>query len=249
MALLEVKNVSKSFTRQKGFFSSETSRLLALDNVSISLKEGGFVGILGESGSGKTTLGRIICRLLLPDSGEVIIDGKNINNSPRAELAAKVQMIFQDPFASLNPKLTLKTILGEAAAGQSAGEIEDALSLVGLSGDILSLYPHHFSGGQRQRIAIARALLKKPKIIIADEPLSSLDLSIQMQILALFVRLKDSMGISFVFISHDIVTASNIADYFYIMKNGRIVEEGEAGEVLTAPKTDYTKELLSAVPL
>ncbi len=248
MSLLEVRNVSKSFDLQKDFFSNKASKVFALDDVSVTLEEGGFSGILGESGSGKTTLGKIICRLIAPDSGQVLIDGKEISNYSRYELSTKVQMIFQDPFASLNPKLTIQTILGEAAPGRPLREIEDTLSLVGLSGEILPLYPHHFSGGQRQRIAIARALLKKPKLIIADEPISSLDISIQAQILDLFIKLKNSAGISFIFISHDIVTASNIADYFYIMKNGRIMEEDAAQEILTAPSTDYTKNLLEAVP-
>ena len=180
---------------------------------------------------------------------EIEIDGKNINSYSRAELSTKIQMIFQDPFASLNPKLTLNTILKEASLSGTQKEIDDILSLVGLPGDILRLYPHHFSGGQRQRIAIARALLKKPKLIIADEPLSSLDISIQAQILDLFVKLRKTNGVSFIFITHDIVAASNIAQYFYIMKDGRIVEEGEAGKVLTKPVTDYTKRLLDAVPV
>ena len=248
MSLLEVKNISKSFDLQKGFFSGEAEKLTALDGVSIRLEEGGFAGILGESGSGKTTLGKIICRLLKPGGGEVFIEDRNLNEYSRLELSTKIQMIFQDPFASLNPKLTLRTILSEAAPGRPISDIEDILSIVGLPGDILALYPHHFSGGQRQRIAIALALLKRPKIIVADEPLSSLDISIQAQILGLFIKLKDNMGISFVFISHDIVTASNIADYFYIMKRGKIVEEGAAVKVLTSPVTDYTRNLLSAVP-
>jgi len=249
MSLLTVKHVCKSFDLQGGFFSSESAKLLALDDVNISLEEGGFTGILGESGSGKTTLARVICRLLQPDSGEVLIEGRSVNEYSRLELSMKVQMIFQDPFASLNPKLSLRTILGEAAPGGSLKAIEETLSLVGLPGDALPLYPHHFSGGQRQRIAIARALLKKPRIIIADEPLSSLDISIQAQILELFSELKKSFNISFIFISHDIVTASNIVDYFYVMKGGRVVEEGPAEKILTSPSTDYTKNLLAAVPL
>jgi ABC-type oligopeptide transport system ATPase subunit len=249
MNLLSVRNISKSFHLQKGFFSNEASKLTALDDVSISLEEGGFSAIIGESGSGKTTLGKIICRLIGPDQGEVLIDSKNINEYSRFELSEKVQMIFQDPFASLNPKLTIKTILSEAV--QKPGglyEIENILSLVGLTGEVLSLYPHHFSGGQRQRIAIARALLKKPRLIIADEPLSSLDISIQAQILDMFVKLKNSLSISFIFISHDIVAASNVADFFYIMKNGIIVEQGETQKIISSPTTDYAKNLLNSVP-
>ena len=248
MSLLETVNITKTFSTQRGFFSGRTANLRALDGVSISLEQGCVAGILGESGSGKTTLGKIICRLLSPDSGKVLIDGKDINDYSRFELSTKVQMIFQDPFASLNPKLTIGTMLREAAREGLPSAIEETLSLVGLDPGILPSYPHNFSGGQRQRIAIARALLKKPKIIIADEPLSSLDISIQSQILALFVKLKVSLGISFVFISHDIVTASNMADYFYIMKNGSIVEEGAPSGVISSPKTEYTKQLLQAVP-
>jgi len=248
MSLLRVNNVSKSFAIKKGFFSGGTSRLKALDGVSLTLEEGGFSAILGESGSGKTTLGKIICRLLAPDSGEIFIEDKPLNKYRRFELSAKVQMIFQDPFASLNPKLPVSSILGEAAPKGDPDAVLRTLHLVGLQSDILPLYPHPFSGGQRQRIAIARALLKNPKLIIADEPLSSLDISTQAQILKLFASLKKTLRISFIFISHDIVAASNIADYFYVMKEGKIVEEWSAETVLTTPQTAYTKQLLSAVP-
>jgi peptide/nickel transport system ATP-binding protein len=249
MKLLTVEHVSKTFHSGKGIFGGNSHSVAALDDVSLTLDEGGFAAILGESGSGKTTLGKIICGLIKPVSGSINMEGKNIEEFSRFELSTKVQMIFQDPFASLNPKLSIRTILSEALLPNvDDGELLSILKLVGLSPDTLTLYPHHFSGGQRQRIAIARALLKKPKLIIADEPLSALDVSIQAQILELFAEVKKSAGISFIFISHDIVTASNIADYFYIMKQGRIVEKGESRRVIEAPETDYTKTLLSAVP-
>lgn len=249
MELLKLVNINKTFTLEKGLFGKSALSVKAVNGVSLSLNKGGFTAILGESGSGKTTLGRMICGLTKPDNGSVTIDGKDIGSYTRYELSRKVQMIFQDPFASLNPKLSIRTTLSEALLpGKDSGEIENTLTMVGLSTEALALYPHHFSGGQRQRIAIARALLKKPELIIADEPLSSLDISIQAQILELFMKLRDSGSVSFIFISHDIVAASNVADYFYIMKDGSVVEEGPAAKILSSPGTLYTQTLLNAVP-
>lgn len=224
----------------------------ALDGVSVSVEKGKCLGILGESGSGKSTLARILCRLIEPDAGEVFIDGKNLRDYPRRDLAGKVQMVFQDPFASLNPKLTVGTALFEATADGTRdvrlSKIEETLKMVGLPAGILRSYPHQFSGGQRQRIAIARALLRKPEILIADEPLSSLDISIQNQLLEVFERLRETHSLTIVFISHDIVVTANMADNVIVMRDGRIVEQGETKAVISSPEQEYTKKLLAAVP-
>lgn len=251
MTLLSVRNLIKSYPIEGGFFRSRSGSVRALDNVSLSLEKGKVLGIVGESGSGKTTLGKVICRLLPRDSGEVLVDGKNIDDYSRREFSGKVQMVFQDPYASLNPKLSIGTILGEAAGGAAEAReasIRDALLTVGLQENILRSYPHQFSGGQRQRIALARTLLKKPEIIIADEPLSALDLTIQNQLLELFTELRDKEEIAFVFISHDLAVTSGLADYLIVMQNGKIAEEGPADKVISAPESEYTKRLLAAVP-
>ncbi|MHB9154995.1 MAG: ATP-binding cassette domain-containing protein [Endomicrobiales bacterium] len=252
MEILKVSSVSKSFAVESGILRNKSGAVRALEDVSLSLQKGEIAGILGESGSGKTTMGRVICRLIEPDAGAITIGGRNIVEYSRRELAGKVQMIFQDPFASLNPKLKVGTILSEAAeaAGGEDGRdgIEGTLRTVGLSGEVLSSYPHQFSGGQRQRIAIARALLRRPEIIIADEPLSALDISIQNQLLELFLRLKETHSLSFVFISHDIVATSILADFIAVMKEGKIVEQGPVRDVIGNPQTPYTSKLLAAVP-
>ena len=252
MQVLAVQNVIKWFPVESGIFKKRTGYVRAVNNVSLSLEAGGIIGLVGESGSGKTTLGRIICNLTKPDSGRVIIDGKTADSYSRRELALKVQMVFQDPFASLNPKLTIGTALNEAAwsvqKNRRAHKVSETLKLVGLEEDALTSYPHQFSGGQRQRIALARALVCGPKIIVADEPLSSLDISIQNQLLNLFAQLKRSLSVSFIFVSHDLVTASNIADYMIVMQNGAIAEEGSVKDVVLSPKSEYTKKLLLSVP-
>ncbi len=250
MTILLIKNLTKIFSIDSGVFLKKTGDIRALDNVSFELEEGRVLGIIGESGSGKTTLAKILCKLISPDSGEVLFSGRNIKEFSRQEFSSKIQMIFQDPFASLNPKLTIKTILSEAIDNNTDKhkKIIETLKTVNMPENILYSYPHQFSGGQRQRIAIARALLKNPRIIIADEPLSSLDTTIQSQILRLFIELKERFGLTFIFISHDIATTANFADYVIVMKNGRIVERGETRSIISAPQQDYTKRLMSAVP-
>jgi peptide/nickel transport system ATP-binding protein len=241
MALLKAGNITKTFDIVK-----------ALDDVSISVEPSRVLGVVGESGSGKTTLGKILCGLIRPDSGEILIEGKDIRAYSPAELATRIQMVFQDPFMSLNPKLSVRTILSEAAfhlpRNARRGLIEETLDAVGLSQNILASYPHQFSGGQRQRIAIARALIKRPKVIVADEPLSALDLTTQNQLLELFAGLKSRFGISFVFISHDLSVTGELSDYLIVMQNGKIIEGGATREVISAPKEEYTRRLLAAVP-
>lgn len=224
-------------------------KVRALDDVSLKLARGEVLGIVGESGSGKSTLARVLCGLMPPEAGTVVIDGESILTCPRARRAGLVQMIFQDPFSSLNPRLSVRTQLAEAAAGGQAGNIERVLSDVELPSSVLDAYPHQFSGGQRQRIAIARALLKRPAIIIADEPVSALDVTTQSQVIGLFQRVNRERDTAFIFISHDLAVTSMIADRIIIMQNGRIVEEGETTVVTTTPNTDYARRLLSAVPV
>ena len=250
MNILSAKNLTKTFAVESGIFLKTVGRVRALDDVTFDVEEGKVLGIIGESGSGKTTLARVLCRLIEPDSGEIFIEGRNTDFYSRRELSRHVQLIFQDPFASLNPKLTINTILSEAIDedANKRKTIIEALQTVGMPGDILHSYPHQFSGGQRQRIAIARALLKKPKIIIADEPLSSLDVSIQSQILRLFKKLKEKFNLTFIFISHDIITTAIFADYVIVMKNGKIIEQGQKISILKSPENEYTKKLISSVP-
>ena len=251
MNILSVNNLNKEFRVETGFFLRKTDTVRALDDVSFELESGKVLGIIGESGSGKTTLARVLCKLVSPDSGNILINGRNLNDYTRQELSRRIQLIFQDPFASLNPKLSVGTILSEAIDQKTdniAGLLRDILRTVGMPDDILHSYPHQFSGGQRQRIAIARALLKKPDIIIADEPLSSLDITLQSQILGLFKALKEKFGLTFIFISHDIVTTASFADYVIVMKNGKIMERGLTNRIIRFPENVYTRKLISAVP-
>ena len=251
--MIEVNNISKTFYSSGGIFSGSNREIKALDDVSLSLEEGKILGIVGESGSGKTTLGKCILRLHTLDSGNITIDDHDINRYSRKEFSTMVQMIFQDPFSSLNPKLSVETILSEASELNNKKavheEVLSVLNSVGLNESILHNYPHQFSGGQRQRVALARALMKKPRFIVADEPLSSLDVSIGNQLLNLFISLKNSDNMSFVFISHDIAATASIADTVIVMHNGKIVEAGDCMEVIKNPKEEYTKNLISAVPV
>ena len=257
--LLSLTNVSKTFHLEAGLFGNSKRTVQALKNINFSLAQGESAALVGESGSGKTTLGYIACRLLLPDAGDVLIEGLNIQDISRQALSTRIKMIFQDPFASLNPKLSIGTMLFEAL-NKRRGEnsnikeslfrdrkgIHDILELTGLPRNILNEYPHSFSGGQRQRIAIARALLKNPRVLIADEPLSSLDVSTQSQILNLFNELKKTLSLTFLFITHDIAAASVVADKIAVMKDGEILETGEALKVIASPKHEYTKLLFSS---
>lgn len=236
--LLNAEHISKSYP----------GNVRALDDVSLKLARGEALGIVGESGSGKSTLARILCGLMTPDAGTVAIAGTSLRDCSRKRRAELVQMIFQDPFSSLNPRLSVRTQLTEAAAGRQAEDIERVLADVELPRAVLDAYPHQFSGGQRQRIAIARALLRHPALVIADEPVSALDVTTQSQIIRLFQRMKDEHLTTFIFISHDLAVTSMIADRIIIMQHGRIVEEGETIALTTAPRTDYARRLLAAVP-
>lgn len=252
--LLEVKGLTKEFPVPRGLFQTKGT-VSAVKEVSFSIDSGETTALVGESGSGKTTVGKLIQGLLGPTRGAILFEGRESGSISRVERARFVQMIFQDPFASLNPKMSVGSMLREAIrqAGPSGPEGLDheagrLLESVGLPANILHNYPHQFSGGQRQRLGIARAMATRPKLIVADEPVSALDVSIQAQILNLLADLKDQLGISYLLIAHDLSVVEQMADKVLVMRDGGIVENGTVREVFTAPRESYTKTLLAAVP-
>ena len=250
MNLLEVKDLYVDYTT-KGIIGAE-QRVHAVNGLSFDIKRGEILSVAGESGCGKSTLAKVLMRLINPKSGEVIL---NIPNNGNKEFYKKVQMIFQNPYSSLNPKMKIRQILREPLEVNSdytSAEInkivEEKIEQVGLDKSVLDLYPHEFSGGQRQRVAIARALVPEPELIIADEPVSALDVSIQAQIINLLKTLKDNYHLTFLFISHDLSVIKYISDRIAIMYLGEIVEIGTTEEIFSEPKHPYTKALLSSVP-
>ncbi len=258
-SFLEIQDVRSWFPLRKTLFSNkQTQYVKAVDGVSLSLFKGEVLGLVGESGCGKTTLSRAIMQLIRPTSGKILLEGKDLTLLPEKELRAmrpNFQMIFQDPFASLNPRLTVFDTLSEAIRVRHklrGNKLKDAVGQlmvkVGLSASQMNKYPHEFSGGQRQRIAIARALAPEPKLIIADEPVSALDVSIQSQVLNLLKELIQSMGLTMIFISHDLSVVKYMADRIAVMYLGKIVELGDATEVITNPVHAYTQALISAIP-
>ena len=258
-SFLEIQDVRSWFPLRKTLFSNkQTQYVKAVDGVSLSLVKGEVLGLVGESGCGKTTLSRAIMQLIRPTSGKILLEGKDLTLLPEKELRAmrpNFQMIFQDPFASLNPRLTVFDTLSEAIRVRHklrGNKLKDAVGQlmikVGLSASQMNKYPHEFSGGQRQRIAIARALAPEPKLIIADEPVSALDVSIQSQVLNLLKELIQSMGLTMIFISHDLSVVKYMADRIAVMYLGKIVELGDATEVITDPVHAYTQALISAIP-
>lgn len=255
MNLLELKNVTKTYTAFEGLFSGSGTIFKAANNINITLKQGTTLGIVGESGSGKTTTAKIICDIIKPDSGEVFYKEKNINKLGKeyTNYRKNVQMIFQDPYTSLNPKLSVFSAMYDGIKAQeniSKEEIrcrcESLMELVGLEKEHLDRYPHEFSGGQRQRVSIARALSLNPEIIVADEPVSSLDVSVQAQILNLLKKLTKKNNITLVLISHDLAVVSFLCNDVIVMHKGKVVEQGVAKEVIENPKEEYTKKLLNA---
>jgi len=257
--LLLVRNLRTTFPVYGGLLSREIGRVKAVDGVSLRIDRGHTLGLVGESGCGKTTLGRSILRLLEPDEGELLVEGKNILSMGKGELRSmrrNLQIIFQDPYASLNPRMTAGAIVGEGmkihgiATGKSLRErVVKLFELVGLPPDALGRYPHEFSGGQRQRIGIARALSLTPSLIVADEPVSALDVSIQAQIINLLLDLQDKFGLSYLFISHDLRIVRHISDHVAVMYLGKIIEEASREELYSHPSHPYTQALLSAVPV
>jgi ABC-type oligopeptide transport system ATPase subunit len=258
MPLLEVNHLVKEFTRTQGLFGKATS-VRAVDDVSLSIERGETFGLVGESGSGKTTTGRCILRLIEPTSGDVRFDGRDLLALSRAEMRAArrdMQIVFQDPYSSLNPRMRVADIVEEPLIVHKLGSrmerrdrVKELLALVGLNPDHLQRYPHEFSGGQRQRIGLARALALNPSLVIADEPVSALDVSVQAQVVNLLMELQQRLQLTYLFIAHDLRLVEHICSRVAVMYLGRIVEMGETAKLFAAPRHPYTKALLSASPV
>lgn len=258
-ALQAVDLVKHFATGSSGVFGRSTNIVQAVDGVSFTLPAGKTLGIVGESGCGKSTLARVVTRLIEPSSGSVFLDGVDITSlSGKAlrEMRRKLQIIFQDPYSSLNPRHSIGQIIsdpmriqGIVTKANEKAEVQELMQRVGLNPEHYNRYPHEFSGGQRQRIGIARALSLRPSVIVADEPVSALDVSIQAQILNLLENLQKDLGLSFVFIAHDLSVVRHIADQVAVMYLGKIVEVGDSATVYNSPAHPYTKALLSAVPI
>ena len=257
MPLVEVRHVSKTF-HSESMFGERRSEVRAVDDVSLTIERGETLGLVGESGSGKSTLGRLVLRLIEPSAGEILFEEKNILTADGEEmrrLRREMQIIFQDPFGSLDPRFTVEQVLAEpfavheklraAAVREKTAEL---LKAVGLDASAAARYPHEFSGGQRQRIGIARALALRPKLIVADEPVSALDVSVGAQIVNLLARLQREFSLTYLFISHSMPVVRYLSNRIAVMRYGKLVESGSAEQITSAPQHEYTRSLLAATP-
>ena len=258
--LLDVRDLKMHFPLTRGIiFQRVVGYVRAVDGVSFSIERGQTLGLVGESGSGKTTIGRTIVRLYKPTSGQVLFgdtDLAKVNGEGLRQIRRRVQMVFQDPFASLNPRYTIGSLIAEpmhvyniGSSSEIREKTAELLSVVGLRAEYIDRYPHEFSGGQRQRIAVARALAINPEFVIADEPVSALDVSVRAQVLNLLQRLQKQFELTYLFVSHDLSVVRHVADRIAVMYLGKIVELSDRDELYTAPKHPYTQALLSAVPI
>ena len=259
MALLQVSSLKTYFPIRTGILRRHTDDVRAVDDVSFSVEKGTTVGLVGESGSGKSTIGKTILRLVPSTSGNIRFDGSDITNLPESSFRPfrkRMQMIFQDPFGSLNPRHTIRQIISEAleihfpslSAKDRSDKVASLLEKVGLKSDMATRYPHEFSGGQRQRIGIARALAVEPEFIVCDEPVSALDVSVQAQIVNLLKDLQHQLGLTYLFIAHDLAVVEHMSDRVLVMHHGRIVEDASVSDIYANPQHPYTKKLLEAVP-
>ncbi len=256
--ILQANHLVKTFQQRSGRFGFGSTQIKALDDVSIALRAGSTLAVVGESGSGKSTLARCLLQLHPFDSGEVLFQGQDLaklSGQALRDVRKYLQMVFQDPFASLNPRMRVGEIVAEGllihglgSAAEQKEKVQQMLERVGLEAADAQKYPHQFSGGQRQRIGIARALVLSPKVVVCDEPVSALDVSVQAQILLLLKELQQEMNLSYIFISHDLRVVRHIADEMVVMHQGKIVEQGKVVDIYHAPQQPYTQQLLNAIP-
>ncbi len=259
MSYIQVDNLVKHFSKQSGMWGDKGSVVKAVDDVSFHINEGEVLGLVGESGSGKSTTGRLILRLIEPTSGRVLVRDRNVfdlRKNAMRDLRREMQIVFQDPYGAFNPRMTVGQIIGEAlqlrgisSRRERDNEVSRVLELVQMPRDIQGRYPHEFSGGQRQRIGIARALAVEPKFIVADEPVSALDVSTQAEIVNLLLDLQKRLNLTMLFISHDLAVVRVLCDRITVMQSGKIVESGDSAQIFNHPQQDYTKELLAAIPV